>query len=668
MDNEFRFFPAHDGVDENMNSNDQVKILVLGETGVGKSTWINGVANYLSFSSMEAAEVSEPVFAIPASFHSTDENYTEHIISVGSDVNEVHEEGASATQHPKTYLIKRKNILRSICPIDTPGVGDTRGIEKDAENFKNIMKHIGNMDKLHGICILLKPNNARLNVVFEYCIKELLANLHKDACRNIVFCFTNCRGTFYRPGDTMPALRKLLEENKIPIELNRETVYCMDNEAVRFLAAIKSEIKYTKRQRQEFSESWKRSADETERLIRHFTYLEPHLVKMTLSVNKLRLVTSALARPLAEISASTQTNIAAIELVVERQSKTMSHLDDDVLKKTINAPVETHLQAIKFECPIEVCTAEKCVEYVQTGNITSFLYKCISDKNIISHQTLSTSENEFLCKQCGCSIELHKTMKHKLSKVESKGADVIVCDLANNEAEGRKVAENYFKDLKNQIRELKTEQELIISASSTFACFMKWNTTTLYNEFEIGLSQLIKLEKDRAEVGNQQIISSLETILKEYETNFCSIDSKMKEDQRYLQEFTIKYFIDELYKMKHTGKLLQEIVPISEDTNADEFKQDKMVVVQIPRKYKANYVLYGTIGVIGFGLICLRLSQPDTDVSAIKPDNDLTSFVEMLPENLIIDVATKCSESNLSNWLDSNLLHIYKCFDNLVSY
>jgi hypothetical protein len=75
-------------------------------------------------------------------------------------------------------------------------------------------RFISQYDELHGICILLKPNEARLDVIFRFCIKELLVRLHRTASANICFCFTNSRSTFYQPGDTYPVLKQLLSEYK----------------------------------------------------------------------------------------------------------------------------------------------------------------------------------------------------------------------------------------------------------------------------------------------------------------------------------------------------------------------------------------------------------------------------------------------------------------------
>ena len=84
----------------------------------------------------------------------------------------------------------------------------SRGIEQDKENFQNILSYISYYEEIQGICILLKPNNSRLTVMFEFCIKELLTYLHKSAAKNIIFCFTNARNTNYRPGETGASLAK----------------------------------------------------------------------------------------------------------------------------------------------------------------------------------------------------------------------------------------------------------------------------------------------------------------------------------------------------------------------------------------------------------------------------------------------------------------------------
>jgi hypothetical protein len=118
--------------------------------------------------------------------------------------------------------------------IDTPGIGDCRGIEKDKENFENILAFLTCYDKINAVVVLLKPNNARLTVAFKFCVLELLTHLHKSLVSNIIIAFTNSRGTFYRPGDSLPVLKNLLQSHSIEIDVSPSNYFCFDNEAFRY--------------------------------------------------------------------------------------------------------------------------------------------------------------------------------------------------------------------------------------------------------------------------------------------------------------------------------------------------------------------------------------------------------------------------------------------------
>ncbi|GAB6030235.1 hypothetical protein CHUAL_005911 [Chamberlinius hualienensis] len=230
------------------SSDGNINILILGESGVGKSTFINAFANYITFDELPTTTDETLVSLIPTSFTMYDENYEEHVITFGEESDDhSFKTGEAATRFPCCYEFPLGD--KKIRIIDTPGIGDPGGINKDRENFDNTLTFISTFDNLHCICILLKPNNVRLTITFDFCIKQLVSHLQKDASKNIVFVYTNCRSTFYRPGDTGPLLNKMLKDIQsnpphvtIPDDTNR--VYCMDNEAFRFILATHKGVKF----------------------------------------------------------------------------------------------------------------------------------------------------------------------------------------------------------------------------------------------------------------------------------------------------------------------------------------------------------------------------------------------------------------------------------------
>lgn len=243
----------------------EINILLLGETGVGKSTFINSFANYLSIKYFEDAEKKGLVKLIPAVYKIRDKDNKEHEIKLGSqkDENECLKIGESATQNVKTYVFPIWKGRVKVRLIDTPGMGDTRGVEQDEKNCENIINYIKKLEKIHAVCFLCKPTNARKTVYFDYCVYQILSHLESDAAKNIFFLFTNTRGSNYGPGDTfltLKAIIKNVEDStgvKIPLEKN---MYCFDNEGFKFLGACEKNVQFDQSTRTTYRESWVQSA------------------------------------------------------------------------------------------------------------------------------------------------------------------------------------------------------------------------------------------------------------------------------------------------------------------------------------------------------------------------------------------------------------------------
>lgn len=247
-----------------------INVLLVGETGVGKSTFINILGNYLTYNTLDEAANNSLLYSIPTKFSVINDDFTEHDVVIGSSSNEVTQPGASSTQNPKTYLFKLKDGNAALRVIDTPGLGDTRGMNYDQWNTEKLLSFISELDHLHAICIMLKPNNSRFTVLFDYCMTQILLRLDRKIKNNICFLFTNARSSFFTPGDTYVPLQQLLRKvesgslkAKIPFEA--DNIFCVDNETFRYLAARSVGVHFNQEVTQIYRDSWEKSAATVQR-------------------------------------------------------------------------------------------------------------------------------------------------------------------------------------------------------------------------------------------------------------------------------------------------------------------------------------------------------------------------------------------------------------------
>ncbi|CAF4921829.1 unnamed protein product, partial [Rotaria sp. Silwood1] len=304
----------------------EINILLLGQTGVGKSTFINSLANYLVNDNFDEAIHDEMQVIIPTSFYFTDpETFEEKLINISDKKNskEINENGQSCTQQCRSFVFPFGQ--RNLRLIDTPGMGDTRGSQQDNENLFEILTYISYYEHLNGICIFLKPNEERLTIIFRLIIKQILHYLEPSVSKNITFILTNARSTFYTPGSSKKLLQVLINEYHdkyhLEIPLSKDNTFLLDNETLRYSGLCKAGIQINNEQIQIYKKSWDYTIKEYERLITYLCQCPLHAVANTLSINSAEQLIKQLSRPIAETIRLIQQNIQLANEHKQKPSK-----------------------------------------------------------------------------------------------------------------------------------------------------------------------------------------------------------------------------------------------------------------------------------------------------------------------------------------------------------
>ncbi|CAF1548402.1 unnamed protein product, partial [Rotaria sordida] len=155
--------------------------------------------------------------------------------------------GQSVTQHCQSYVFTRNNgDGRKVRIIDTPGFGNTRGLDQDEQNMEHILQYINNLTHLNAICFLLKPNLSRLNIFFRTCLTQLFSLLSPTVRNNIIFVLLT------------------LDQHFIHL---KENTFCFDSESFRYLVALQNDIKFNGEEKQKYEMRWSTSVKEANRLI-----------------------------------------------------------------------------------------------------------------------------------------------------------------------------------------------------------------------------------------------------------------------------------------------------------------------------------------------------------------------------------------------------------------
>uniref|UniRef100_A0A9J8CEX7 Uncharacterized protein n=1 Tax=Cyprinus carpio carpio TaxID=630221 RepID=A0A9J8CEX7_CYPCA len=288
-------------------------ILLVGETGTGKTTLINVMVNH-----MLGVQREDKVW-----FEITDDQ-SEHRSSVHSQTSSITVYGFYLQESPNDLTI-----------IDTPGYGDTRGVELDKEiavSLHRLSKSAEGVHELDAVCLVINSTHNRLSDRQIYIFDAVQSLFGRDIADNIVLLLTHSTGA--HPKNALRAVK----EAKIKCAVNdkKQPVYFLfDN--------CQSDATEDENQKKIQKQSWDCSFSGMEQFFKFLNTIKPKSLQMTLDVLKNREQLEA--------------NISNLQSRVQ-----MMELKQNELKQTQEA-MEQNKKDVKenknFEYEVEVPYKEK---------------------------------------------------------------------------------------------------------------------------------------------------------------------------------------------------------------------------------------------------------------------------------------------------------------------
>jgi len=264
-----------------------INIVLLGETGVGKTTIINAFANHITYNTYkDVIESKECTLLADTKFLYQPKDGEVVQITIGNpkvDRDVIFSETEACTSYLFTFVDGETEY--QIRLIDTPGflhVEENKAAgTRDDEFMKLVIDQLSVHENIDAYLLLLSPDNARFTESIKYCIERMLIELDSKAHENLLFGYTKCHNNFQSAPETHSILKK------IGYHPNSRNEFFFENNPIRNLAALHngqtiSDAMY------DLIMQWQKSSVQYARLVSTVIDLPSHDFKGAVTIQKVR--------------------------------------------------------------------------------------------------------------------------------------------------------------------------------------------------------------------------------------------------------------------------------------------------------------------------------------------------------------------------------------------
>ncbi|XP_053571492.1 uncharacterized protein LOC128661238 [Bombina bombina] len=450
-------------------------ILLIGATGTGKTTLINGMANYILGVDRE-------------------DDFRYKLVHEVTSQSQAHSQTSMVTAYQMNYEDGYK-IPYTLTLIDTPGFGDTRGIEHDKKITEAIHAFFttdSNIDQIDAVCFVVQASLARLTHTQKYIFNSVFSIFGKDIKDNILILIN------FSDGERPPVL-EAIKTAEIPYseDSNRDPVHFKFNNSALFANNQTSNVSFN----QMF---WDMGKDSMKAFFNSLNQMTTKSLKLTKEVLKERKQLEVTLQALHP-----QIKSGLVKLDEVRKIKVALQQNRDLMEANKNFEFE-----VTVIVPVQEAISDHFITNCQQCHFTCH-YPCFIADDSQKHECTAIT-NEY-CTACPnkCIWSVHFNQKYKWNYEEKKETRNYEDIKKNYEKASGEVmtAENVFSELQNEYCAVRQVVLDLINKSSQslkrlreIALRPDPMKTTEY------IDLLIQSEKQEAKPGYQERIQSLSDV------------------------------------------------------------------------------------------------------------------------------------------------------------
>ena len=166
--------------------------------------------------------------------------------------NAVANKTESKTSDAKLYNVEPCGLKMGV--VDTPGFGDSRGIEEDERNVHRIIDALKEEEYLNCVCLIINGRQHRMSAMLRYVLTEVTSILPREIVSNVIVVFTNTANPLdlnFDPNSLKAFFGREIEDSRI---------FCIENPYCKLQKAKKQQGKLPQ---ESMVRSLQKSLDET---------------------------------------------------------------------------------------------------------------------------------------------------------------------------------------------------------------------------------------------------------------------------------------------------------------------------------------------------------------------------------------------------------------------